>query len=85
MIDIHRPPVLPRIVLMLPGEAAHFIDLPDPRRLIRLHRFAAHLTIEQPGNGQRIVADEFRIEAMSWATSEQAIIRILFEVQRRDP
>ena len=65
------------VLLVFARVAADESDrLPDVRRLIRVHAFAAHLRIEQAAHEQRIVADLLRIEAEARAARQQAILRV---------
>src|SRR5581483_7655470 len=57
---------------------------PQPLRLVWEHAAAAYLVIEQAANKQCVVAYHLGLEAESWSSGQQTILRILLQQLRRD-
>ena len=78
--DIEAAPVeIAALVLLVGG--VH--SVPDARRLIGLHAGAADLRVEQSGDGEGVVADEFGVEPHARSAGKEAVIGILLQLLRR--
>ena len=49
---------------------------PQPRRLIRLHRWPSHSLHQQPGRKQSLIPNHFRWQPQSRPPRQQPILRI---------
>ena len=54
--------------------------VPDAGRLVGLHARAADLRVQQAADRERVVADEFRVEANARAAGEKPVVRIAFQL-----
>ena len=78
-IDVEAAPIQVGALRSCVIVAAHLIDLPSAGRLRGLDALSAELRVENAGDGERVVADDFGVEPLARAAGEQTVLAVACE------